>query len=182
MSASPAIFLDRDDTVIRDVPYLADPSGLAFLPHAIEGMRLMQELGYQLFIVSNQSGLARGLISPEQFSRVNQTLLQRLNENGIKIAKSYYCPHHPDFGQPCNCRKPLTGMLSQACREFAIDCSKSYVIGDSDCDMGMAENFGLPAIFIMTRQPPKTTTHPYVFSAPDLLAAANWLQKNERQP
>ncbi len=176
---SPAIFLDRDGTVIENVPYLGDPAKVRLTPHAGEGLRLLDSLGFILFIVSNQSGIARGLITQAQCEAVNQEMLRQAAEAGAQIRKCYFCPHHPKFGSPCSCRKPDTGMLETACRENLLDLGRSFVIGDSDCDIEMAHSFNLPAVRLADGADAGTV--PAEHTAPDLLAAARWIQARMAQ-
>ncbi|MCH1554499.1 MAG: HAD family hydrolase, partial [Luminiphilus sp.] len=106
-----AAFLDRDGVINRDTAYIADWSDFEFLPGAIEGMRLLQEAGYQLIVVTNQSGIGRGLFSESAYEALTAKMQKTLAENGVVLAEVYFCPHHPTRGQgpylkTCECRKP----------------------------------------------------------------------------
>lgn len=136
----PALFADRDGTVIVERDYLADPEGVDLIPGAARGLRLLADAGYAVILVSNQSGIARGLVTESQFRAVEARVLERLAEAGVAVAGSYHCPHHPDFTGPCECRKPGAGMFLEAARDFGLDLSASVYIGDRvrDLEPGLA--------------------------------------------
>lgn len=135
------LFIDRDGTIIRDVPYSADPSKIEFLPEAIEGLDIFQNAGYQIVIVTNQSGIARGNFSLEEYKRMEDTLTGLLRYEGI-YARTVFCPHHIDGLAPynidCNCRKPKPGLITQ----FAYS-RDSVMIGDKDSDLEAGRAAGL---------------------------------------
>ncbi len=126
-----AVFLDRDGTINIDKGYLYRIEDFEFLPGAIEGLRKLQEAGYLLIIITNQSGIARGYYTEEDFIKLNEYMKGELKKEGITITEVYYCPH---YGNDCECRKPKTAMFERAVREFNIDLSKSYAIGDKERD------------------------------------------------
>lgn len=130
-----AVFLDRDGTINVDKAYLSKIEEFEYLPDVIEGLRMLQDAGFILIIVTNQSGIARGYYSEEDFLELNEWMLSDLKKKGIKIAKVFYCPHHPTalvekYRIDCECRKPKLGMYEKAIKEFNIDISLSYTIGD----------------------------------------------------
>lgn len=153
---SPAAFLDRDGTIIEDLGYLGDPDGIRFIPGAIEALRALQRAGYRLILVTNQAGVARGLITEADVGRVNARLAARLAEAGVPLHGIYYCPHHPEHGPPeyrrdCECRKPKSGMIHQAIRDLDLDPTRSVVIGDHVTDAALAQTFpGMRAILVRT--------------------------------
>ena len=130
-----AVFLDRDGTINVDKNYLYKIEDFEFLPGAVEALRLLQSSGYLLIIITNQSGIARGYFTEDDYLKLNDFMLSELERLGVHISKSYYCPHGPD--SKCNCRKPKTGLFDEAVREFGIDLSKSFAIGDKprDCSI-----------------------------------------------
>ena len=132
---SKAVFLDRDGTINVDKNYLFKIEDFEFLPGAVEGLKALQASGFLLIIITNQSGIARGYFTVEDYLRLNDFMLNELERLGVHISKSYYCPHGPD--SKCNCRKPETGLFEQAVKEFDIDLSKSFAIGDKprDCSI-----------------------------------------------
>lgn len=151
-----AAFLDRDGTIIEDLGYLGDPDGIRFIPGAIEALRALQRAGYRLVLVTNQAGVARGLITEADVRRVNARLAARLAEADVPLHGIYYCPHHPEHGPPeyrrdCGCRKPRPGMIHQAMRDLHLDPARSVVIGDHGTDAALAQEFpGMRAILVRT--------------------------------
>jgi len=132
-----ALFLDRDGTLIVDVAYPRDPAQVQPIAGAVEALRDL-ERDYALVIVSNQSGIARGLITPAEAEAVHARTIKVFAAQGITFAGAYYCPHGPDHG--CACRKPMPGMLEQAARELDLDLARSVIVGDkpSDVEAGQA--------------------------------------------
>ena len=130
-----AVFLDRDGTINVDKNYLYKIEDFEFFPRAVEALQLLQSSEYLLIIITNQSGIARGYFTENDFIRLNDFMLNELEKLGVHISKSYYCPHGPN--SKCNCRKPKTGLFEQAVKEYNIDLSKSFAIGDKlrDCSI-----------------------------------------------
>lgn len=135
----PAVFLDRDGTVIVEKHYLHDPAGVELLPGAAEGMRRMNALGLKLVLVSNQSGVGRGYFGRDAVERVHGRLIELLEAEGVRLDGLYICPHAParDSQEPCGCRKPLPGLIERASRELGLDPARSFVIGDKPCDVDL---------------------------------------------
>lgn len=137
-----AIFLDRDGTINVDKHYIYRKEDFEFIPGAIEALKRFKQSGYLLIIITNQSGIARGYYTEEDFIKLNSWMQFILSEMGAGIDKVYYCPHHPDavidrYRLVCNCRKPKTGLFHQAVKDFNIDLSRSYAVGDRlrDCSI-----------------------------------------------
>lgn len=137
-----AVFLDRDGTINVEKNYIYRKEDFEFIPGAIEGMKKLQRAGFILVLVTNQSGIARGYYTEEQYHILNKWMEEQLKSNGIKITASYYCPHHPSakikkYQIDCNCRKPRTGMYERAVYSLNIDMEKSFSIGDRirDCSI-----------------------------------------------
>jgi D-glycero-D-manno-heptose 1,7-bisphosphate phosphatase len=148
-----AVFLDRDGTLNEDPGYLGDPGKVILLPFVGEILsRLKNEFNYFLIVISNQSGIARGLITADQVELVNEKINTLLNEFNVSIDKFYYCPFHPDFSteEKYNCRKPSTEMVEKAVEEFDIDLSNSFFIGDSVTDIECGMNAGIKTILVKT--------------------------------
>jgi D-glycero-D-manno-heptose 1,7-bisphosphate phosphatase len=145
-----AAFLDRDGTIIVEKHYLADPDDVVLTDNAVAGLRELMDAGFKLVIVTNQSGIARGLYSEADFHAVQQRLEDMLVEQGIRFDGVYYCPHHPDFTGPCECRKPGPGMYREAERNLRLVLKDSVFIGDRLKDVLPAQEFGARGILVST--------------------------------
>jgi D,D-heptose 1,7-bisphosphate phosphatase len=152
--SSPAVFLDRDGTLNIDPGYIGDPSNLKLFPGTGEALFKLKSSGFKLLVISNQSGIARGLITEENVRKVNLQLNNILSASNVAIDKFYYCPAHPDFSteEECECRKPSTKMVYQAANEFSIDLRRSYFVGDSISDIECAHNSGMKSVLVLTGQ------------------------------
>jgi histidinol-phosphate phosphatase family protein len=138
-----AVFIDRDGTINRDVPYCSRPEDFELLPGAAEAIRLLNEHGFKVVVVTNQSGIARGYFTEEMLARIHDKMRTELARHGAHVDAIYYCPHHPDDN--CDCRKPKPKMVLQAAEDLDIDLSQSYVIGDDQKDMELARRAGCKA-------------------------------------
>ncbi|HEY5673703.1 MAG TPA: D-glycero-beta-D-manno-heptose 1,7-bisphosphate 7-phosphatase [Malonomonas sp.] len=141
----PAVFLDRDGTINVEKDYLVEPAEFEFIPGVPKALKRLQDAGYLLVVVTNQSGVARGYFSLQQVERLHAHMEKLLEKFAVTLAGIYSCPHHPTAGvgeylTACACRKGAPGMLLQAARELGIDLSRSYMIGDkqADIDAGLA--------------------------------------------
>lgn len=148
-----AVFLDKDGTLIEDVPYNVDVKQIRLSEGAIAGLRHLHAMNYQLYIVSNQSGVARGLFQEQELCSVEQYLTQLLGQAGVPIAGFYYCPHHPDgivaqYAIACSCRKPAPGMLLQAAQDWNLDLPNSWMVGDILNDVEAGRRAGCRTILI----------------------------------
>jgi D-glycero-D-manno-heptose 1,7-bisphosphate phosphatase len=136
-----AAFFDRDGTLIHDVGYLSKLTDCRFIPGVIDLLLSLQQAGYMLVVVTNQSGIARGYFNESFVEETHNFLAARFLEHGVTVAAFYFCPHHPekalrkDFLKACDCRKPLPGMFMQASRDLDIDLTASLMIGDSVRDL-----------------------------------------------
>lgn len=152
-SGTPAVFLDKDGTLIEDVPYNVDPDKIRLTPHALEGLRLLRDAGMRLFIVSNQSGVAHGRFAEAALKPVEARLRDLLADGTIELDGFYYCPHHPNGKVPaytyaCECRKPQPGMLLRAAAEHRIDLTRSWMIGDILHDVEAGRRAGCQTILL----------------------------------
>ena len=147
-----AIFIDRDGTINVEKGYLTVPGQVKFEDGSPQAIAIANQLGLKVIVISNQSGVARGLMTTEQVEEVNARLVSMLNELGARVDAIYYCPHHPDFDRDlrCNCRKPDIGMLLRAKDEFNIDLSSSFVVGDKWSDVKCGQNAGAITSMVMT--------------------------------
>lgn len=148
-----AVFLDKDNTLIEDIPYNVNPALICLKTGVIEGLRLLQDKGYLLIIISNQSGVAKGYFSEEALFGVERRLQELLIEYHIKLSGFYYCPHHPDgcvhpYTIACECRKPSPGMLYKAAEEHHIDLAESWMVGDILNDIEAGNRAGCRSLLI----------------------------------
>jgi D-glycero-D-manno-heptose 1,7-bisphosphate phosphatase len=141
-----AVFLDRDGTLISDPGYLRDPVQVELLPGAAAALTALAQRGYLLVLVSNQSGIGRGLITAQEAHSVHRRVVAVLAQAGIALDAAYYCPHAPD--DACSCRKPRAGLLFDAAREHGIDLHRSIMIGNSPSDVGAGKEAGTFTIFL----------------------------------
>lgn len=144
-SGKPAVFLDRDGTLVEEMEFLVDPDKLRLFPGAAAAVRRLNDAGLPVVIVTNQSMIARGLASEQQLALVHERLIAMLAREGARLDGIYYCPHHPDIGElpyraVCDCRKPLPGLLNQAAADLGLDLGNSAMVGDSlrDLEAGAA--------------------------------------------
>ena len=140
------VFLDRDGTLLRDVPYLSDPGQAELLPGVGEGLARLQQAGYRLVLITNQQGIGLGYFSASEFIAVNSALFRMLSPFGVSISRIYYCPHTP--ADACACRKPAPGMLLRAMREFGASPPQCFMIGDREIDAAAAANAGCGAVLV----------------------------------
>ena len=151
----PAVFFDRDGTLNEEVEFVSAPEQLRLIPGAGRAVRAVNESGFLALVISNQSGIARGLFTEADLIPIHAKFEQDLAASGGRIDRIYYCPHHPTAGIPpyrveCDCRKPRTGMLLQAERELDADLGNSYVIGDRIVDVLAGRNAGAKGILVLT--------------------------------
>lgn len=181
------VFLDRDGTINKESGLIEKPEQLELIPGAAEGIKLLNDAGFIVVIVTNQPQVARGICTEEEVKIINNRLLELLkSERGAKIDSVYYCPHHPDKGYAgermdykidCDCRKPKIGMLKEAAKQFGVKLEDCYFIGDHSRDMKAAENAGCKAIGVMTGSGCKDGKYPsvpYILCA-DLHEAAKFI-------
>lgn len=155
-----AVFLDRDGTINKEKHYLYKIDDFEFLPRVIEGLRVLQEAGYLLIIITNQSGIGRGYYTENDFHKLNNWMIDKLKEYGINITDVYYCPHLPDapvevYRKECNCRKPKLGLFEKAIADYDIDLSKSYAIGDKIRDCAICEGGQCKGFLIEKNEDPE---------------------------
>lgn len=136
----PAVFLDRDGTINVDKGYVYKIEDFEYLDGAIEGLIFFQKKGYLLVVITNQSGIARGLYSEMDFINLNEWMMKDLEQQGVHISRTYYCPHHPSaiiekYRLKCYCRKPKTALFWRAQKELGIDMVRSIAIGDKERDL-----------------------------------------------
>jgi len=145
-----AVFLDRDGTIIEESGYLSGPEGVALIPGASGAIARLKRAGFTLIVVTNQSGIARGYYGEAELLRIHEKLDRLLEMDGSKIDRYYHCPHHPEYGGDCACRKPKTGMAEAAAGELGIDLSRSYFVGDKASDVMLGINAGGVPVLVLT--------------------------------
>ena len=143
---SPAVFIDRDGTIMEDTDYCSHPKDVRILPGVIEALRRLKSLGFKIIIITNQSGIGRGLFTLDQYRAVESEVLQQLGDGLVDA--TYYCPDAP--GQDSKFRKPAPGMVLKATQDHQIDLSRSFLIGDKEVDVECAHNAGVRAIRVRT--------------------------------
>lgn len=146
-----AVFLDRDGTIIEDVCHLHRIEDIRILPGVPEAIRRLNEVGWLVIVVTNQSVVARGLLSEDQLKVIHKVIDKRLANRGARIDAWYYCPHHPggivrEYSIECECRKPKPGMLLRAAREYDITLECSWMVGDKQSDVECGSRLGLRSI------------------------------------
>ncbi len=154
MTRRGAAFLDRDGTLIGDAHFVADPARVSLLPDAARAVRRLNEAGWPVIVVTNQSGIARGLFTLADYERVRERVEELLREGGARVDDTYVCPHHPDFTGPCECRKPGTLLFRRAALEHNIDLSASWYVGDALRDVLPARELGGRGILVPNAETP----------------------------
>ena len=150
-AAKPVAFLDRDGVLNVDHGYVHRPERLEWVAGAPEAVRLLNEAGIPVIVITNQSGVARGYFGETDVQQFHAHVQEQLRARGAHVDAFYYCPHHPqgtvaEFAIACDCRKPKPGMLERAARDFAVDRGRSFLIGDKDDDVAAAAAFGVRGI------------------------------------
>lgn len=169
------VFLDRDGTIIVDKVYLNDPNKIEFLPNAMEGMKLMTDIGYQIFVVTNQSGIPRGKVQIENLHKIHRIISFECAKRGIFIKNFYYAPYMTESNHFA--RKPNPGMLHYADWEYSVDFKKSWIIGDRLSDVEAGHRAGCKGILIESHIEDQEDVKPE-YKAKDLLDAANFIRKS----
>ena len=188
----PAVFIDRDGTINEQMGYINHLSRFVLLPGAEEAIRILNRHQYLAIVVSNQSGVARGYFPIELVDKVHRRMKALLEEKDAVMDAIYFCPHHkagvvPEYTTECICRKPGTGLIDKACREFDIDMGNSYVIGDRITDIELAHRARIKGILVATGYGrgdidyvlPNSNYRP-VHIAEDLLHAVRWIMSEGR--
>lgn len=188
---SKAVFLDRDGTVNEEVGYLTDLGKLRLIPGSGPAIRRLNQAGFKVVLVTNQSGVARGYFPESLVHEAHLQLDQMLKSDGARIDAVYYCPHHPTAGNShytvdCDCRKPRTGLIERAVKDLAIDINRSYMVGDKWSDIELAQRAGVHSVLVMSGFGPNDpgNKRPDRLKDPDFFAhslseAAGWIINHE---
>lgn len=185
------IFLDRDGTLNVEDGYITRVDQLHLYIETITALKILKNLGYTLVIVSNQAGVAKGLLTEATLVEINNALLAMLIKQDITIDKLYYCPHHPEgiipeYKMDCECRKPKIGMIKRAEKELNIKAKGAYMIGDKLTDIELAYNFGGRGILLLTGygkdeiKKIDSAKHTPLYVAKDILDAVEWIRKQTK--
>ncbi len=187
----PAVFIDRDGTINEQMGYINHISRFVLLPGSAEAIKLLNDHGYLVIIVSNQSGIGRGYFPMELVNKVHAHMKALLERDNARVDGIFFCPHYPkgklsEYSTACECRKPKTGLIKMACRDFDIDMANSYVIGDRCTDIELARNAGLKGILVKTGYGlgdleyvfPHLSFKPFHVTG-DLLEAVRWIIRND---
>jgi D-glycero-D-manno-heptose 1,7-bisphosphate phosphatase len=184
-SGQPAVFLDRDGTLIKDIGYLRLPSEVSFYPWSIDAVRALNHAGLSVVVTTNQSGVGRGIFTEPMIEDVHRHISSQIEAGGGHIDAYYYCPHHPDAELPdyrmrCDCRKPACGMITRASADLGLDPAKSFGVGDKWIDVGAARAAGARSILVRTGygaaqegKPPLDLTADAVVD--NLVEAVSWI-------
>jgi D-glycero-D-manno-heptose 1,7-bisphosphate phosphatase len=176
----PAVFLDRDGTVSKEVGYLKDPDHLELIPGSAQAIARLRELGFAVVVATNQSGVGRGYFDMHLVEATNARLEELLAREGVHLDGIYVCPHHPDDG--CACRKPAPGMALQAQKDLGLDLDCSYVVGDRPSDIELGQGLGVRTVLVLTgygRESMEQVQPDFV--AEDLREAVEWIERDWRR-
>lgn len=179
-----AAFLDRDGTIIRDAHFLDDPDKIEIIPGAVEAVKTLRNAGFEIVVLTNQSGIARGYFGRETVEKINGRMVEMFAEKGAEISAVYYCPHFPggsvaEYSIGCSCRKPEPGMAIKAAKELGIDLANSIVIGDKASDVKLAKNIGARGYIVRTGVGAQTEAeNPELreFAFDDILQASKFIE------
>jgi D-glycero-D-manno-heptose 1,7-bisphosphate phosphatase len=172
------VILDRDGTVVVDRHYLSEPDGLELLPGAAEGLRQLYERGYKLIVITNQSGVGRGLFSLQRLCEIHDRLREMVSAVGARLEEIYFCPHIPE--DECVCRKPRLGLLTRAASELNFSPANAIVIGDKMSDIEFGRRAGATTILIAPEQPEQSNASGELapnFVTTDLVDAARIIER-----
>ncbi|MFC2163670.1 D-glycero-beta-D-manno-heptose 1,7-bisphosphate 7-phosphatase [Acidobacteriota bacterium] len=186
-----AVFLDRDGTINKDVGYPSSYDSIEFYPYSFEAVRKLNQAGFITVVVTNQSGVGRGLIEEDILQDIHRKMQEDFRANDARLDSIYYCPHYissvfPEYRKDCACRKPNPGMAHKASAELDIDTAKSYMIGDKAEDMLFGMNVNATPILLLTghgrraRQELKALGKEPAYIAENLLEATNWILEQEK--
>lgn len=153
--SSPAVFLDRDGTLLEEAGYLDRLERLIFFPYSIDAIRLLNRAGLSVVVITNQAGIARGIFKESFVGEAHQHIRERLAAGGARVDAFYYCPHHPEavlqeFRQSCDCRKPKPGMLTRAAADLDLALDRSFVVGDRWHDLEAGQRVGARTLLVRT--------------------------------
>ena len=145
-----AIFLDRDGVINKEVDHLSDPKDFEFIDGSIEALKLLKQKNFLLIVITNQAGIARGFFTEETLKKIHDKMIKILKQNNLRLDDIYYCPHHPEFTGPCDCRKPKPGMILKAKIKHNIDLTNSFMVGDTLNDIQTGRAVDCKTVLLLT--------------------------------
>jgi len=175
-----AVFLDRDGTIVEDIGYLNSPEQIKFISGSIQAIKMLNDAGYEVIVITNQAGVAKGLVTEDMLQTIDKIIQKNILNGGGHLTAFYYCPHHPEHGvypyrQICECRKPHTGLIKRATRDHDLDLSKSFMIGDKGSDIEAGKRAGTKTVLVMTGKTEKDLKEKPDHEANNLLEAVKWV-------
>lgn len=170
---SKVVFIDRDDTINHDVPYCSKPEDFVIIKGVCESVKRLNDKGFLIIVVTNQSGISRDYFTHEDLSRIHHKMKEEFLSFGAKIDDIFYCPCHPNNG--CDCRKPNIGLFKSAEERYDIDKSRSYMIGDSLIDIEAGRKYGVKSILISKSK----FSHSADYITDCIESAVDWIVKND---
>jgi D-glycero-D-manno-heptose 1,7-bisphosphate phosphatase len=185
LTRAPAVFLDRDGTLIEDAGYLRAVRDVRFFPWTVDAIRALNQAGLPVVVITNQSGVARGFLTEAVIADVHRHMSAVLDAGGARIDAYYYCPHHPDgsvaaYARRCDCRKPASGLIDRAAADLGLDPLRSFVVGDKWLDVGAARAAGARGILVRTGYGATEEEQPLPYLSADavvdnLVEAVSWI-------
>lgn len=181
----PAVILDRDGTLIEEAGYLDRLERLVFYPYSVDAVRLLNQAGFVVVVVTNQSGIARGIVEERFVHEAHAHISARLAAGGARVDGYYYCPHHPDgaraeYRLTCDCRKPAPGLLHRAAKDLGLDLPRSFAVGDRWQDVEAGTAVGARGVLVRTGHGRRTEASPRPGVTPaavvdNLIEAVTWI-------
>ena len=185
MTLRPAVFLDRDGTIIEEAGYLDRLDRLVFFPYSVDAIRVLNRAGFAVVVITNQAGIARGIVKPSFVDEAHQFIAARVEAGGARIDGFYFCPHYKsgtvqEFVRACDCRKPGAGMLTRAAADLNLDLSQSFTVGDRWHDVAAGAAVGARGVLVRTGLGRREEAKPQAATqasaiVDDLAAAAAWI-------
>lgn len=193
-SGKKAVFLDRDGTINIDTGYIDTPERFEFIPGSLTAIRRLKQAGFLIVVITNQAGIAKGIIRQENVAVLNEAFIEMLKAAGARCDGYYFCPHHPEgviekYRQTCSCRKPEPGLILRAVASFGIDLRQSFMVGDKLSDLLAARHAGIRSLLVMTgygrtelERSPQVCGAAASVAVYDLYDAASWILKSADAP
>lgn len=179
-----AVFIDRDGTINVNYGYINNPNDFKMYPGVAKGIKLLQENGFKIIVITNQSGIARGYFSEKSLEEIHEKMKKELSKEDAGVDAIYHCPHHPD--EKCNCRKPNPGMLEKAIKDFDIDIENSFIIGDRMLDVEAGRNVGCKTVLVpedkelVKKEREESDVKPD-YICDDFYSGVKWILENRKQ-